>query len=338
MATKRIDYIDWLKGLSIICVVWFHAPHPEWINFSFRMPLFFLLSGIFFKIVPFRTYAARKTNQLLVPFVVFYVIYYFYMMLEYRISPTHADTEFDPGVFLDLFATHKDTTGFTVNTPLWFIAALINLQVMLHVLMKTLRRPWLVMTVALAVSAAGFCWLRFHESYFMFSRSLQFLGYYTFGHLYGKRLLRTVESGVRGRSILTGVSLAVMALAFLPATGEESPGQFAATYAFNISLVLALIVLFRYVSRVPALGFFHFFGRNSYVVLGLHYMLIQLAYSFMAIYGIERTQTMGLCILVATLLLLWPVINAANRYCPQLVGRQEAIDFGSLKRRILSLR
>lgn len=47
MVGKRIDYIDYLKGLSIIWVVWYHTVHPWFVDFSFRMPLFFLASGIF---------------------------------------------------------------------------------------------------------------------------------------------------------------------------------------------------------------------------------------------------------------------------------------------------
>lgn len=66
---RRVDYIDYLKGLSIIWVVWFHTVHPWFVDFSFRMPLFFLASGIFFKIVDIKTYVQKKTNQLLVPFV-----------------------------------------------------------------------------------------------------------------------------------------------------------------------------------------------------------------------------------------------------------------------------
>lgn len=48
MEKKRIEYIDLLKGFSIILVVWFHTAHPAVIDYSFRMPLFFLASSIFF--------------------------------------------------------------------------------------------------------------------------------------------------------------------------------------------------------------------------------------------------------------------------------------------------
>lgn len=337
MANKRIDYIDWLKGLSIICVVWFHSPHPEWLNFSFRMPLFFLLSGIFFKIVPFRTYAARKTNQLLVPFFVFYVIYYFYMMLEYKFSPTHEGVDFDPGIFFDLFAAHDGKTGFFVNTPLWFIAALINLQIMLHVLVRSLRKRWLVMTAGVALSLAGYYWILPHDSYFMFGRSLQYLGYYTFGHLYGRSILQVVEKSGRHRSMLTAVSIAVMAATVIIATGGDNPWQFPAAYVFNIALVMALIVLFRYVSRVRALRFFHFYGRNSYVVLGMHYMVVQMFYVIFAMTDTPCNLVSGICVMVVTMLLMVPMINLGNRYCPKLIGREAAINFSTLRRR-MSLR
>ena len=48
---KRIEYIDCIKGLTILWVVVYHfGPEniPEWVTIGYRMPLFFFLSGIFF--------------------------------------------------------------------------------------------------------------------------------------------------------------------------------------------------------------------------------------------------------------------------------------------------
>lgn len=49
---KRLDWIDCLKGLGIILVVWGHLNLPravEIIIYSFHMPLFFFISGYLFK-------------------------------------------------------------------------------------------------------------------------------------------------------------------------------------------------------------------------------------------------------------------------------------------------
>ena len=47
--SKRIDYIDLVKGIAIIGVVWSHTIHPQWYNVTYINALFFFLSGFFSK-------------------------------------------------------------------------------------------------------------------------------------------------------------------------------------------------------------------------------------------------------------------------------------------------
>lgn len=50
MATKRIDYIDAIKGFSVLWVVLYHFDLTGVaINAPLRLPLFFLVSGLFFR-------------------------------------------------------------------------------------------------------------------------------------------------------------------------------------------------------------------------------------------------------------------------------------------------
>ncbi|MEI3461824.1 MAG: acyltransferase family protein [Bacteroides eggerthii] len=77
----RIDFIDLAKGLCIQLVVLNHIIHicgyneyPLTDTFRiFRMPLYFFLSGLFFKTYEdFKGFAKRKINKLLIPFLFFY--------------------------------------------------------------------------------------------------------------------------------------------------------------------------------------------------------------------------------------------------------------------------
>lgn len=38
--SKRIDYIDLIKGIAIIGVVWSHTVHPQWYNVTYINALF----------------------------------------------------------------------------------------------------------------------------------------------------------------------------------------------------------------------------------------------------------------------------------------------------------
>lgn len=79
---QRIDYIDLAKGFCIIFVVMNHVSDyyklDLWINdfiTAFRMPLYYFLSGVFFKTYNgFSNFLKKKTNKLLIPFVFFYLV------------------------------------------------------------------------------------------------------------------------------------------------------------------------------------------------------------------------------------------------------------------------
>lgn len=92
-ATKRQNWIDVLKGIGIILVVFGHVysknPVSIWI-YSFHMPLFFALSGFIFaaysynKKVSFKDYFIKKLKSLIVPFILFRMILVLYWLAVER--------------------------------------------------------------------------------------------------------------------------------------------------------------------------------------------------------------------------------------------------------------
>ena len=71
----RVEFIDFAKGIWILLVIGLHTgAMPDslaWLG-MIRMPLYFVLSGLFFKDYGnFRGSVVRKVNKLLIPFVFF---------------------------------------------------------------------------------------------------------------------------------------------------------------------------------------------------------------------------------------------------------------------------
>ncbi len=91
---KRIEWIDLAKGICILLVVWWHIKElysnrgftdRSYLLYTanyFRMPLYFFLSGLFFKTYGgYLTFLIRKTNKLLIPFLTFAIIGIAYCLL-----------------------------------------------------------------------------------------------------------------------------------------------------------------------------------------------------------------------------------------------------------------
>ena len=77
---KRIVFVDLAKGICICLVVLLHvygesAGSAFEIMNLFRMPLYFVLSGLFFKPYSgFISFTKKKVNKLLLPFLITYLI------------------------------------------------------------------------------------------------------------------------------------------------------------------------------------------------------------------------------------------------------------------------
>ncbi len=332
MSGKRIDYIDYLKGLSIIWVVWYHTVQPWFVDFSFRMPLFFLASGIFFKVADIKTYVRKKTNQLIVPFIFFTIIYYVYLIVQYYLAKGSL-IDFDFGCIWGVFALHSGTESFTVNPPLWFICALLCQQILTWILVKTLRQRWLISLAAITISSIGCLYIQQLSTLFMFGRSLPYLVYYIFGHLYGKDLLKIIESkSTKSYSPLIGATVVYALSITLKYTTQINEPLL--TYFETFGLIIILIYLFKGIHYFRIAYPFWFYGRNSYIVLGVHeiYQTIFLI-MFTHLYG-EINILIGMLQTGLTLLLLWPTINLLNKHLPMLVGKAEIINFSVIKTKL----
>jgi fucose 4-O-acetylase-like acetyltransferase len=157
---KRIDYIDLLKGFAIFCVLWghslqylrngadfFHNPVFEFI-YSFHMPLFFLISGFFFKSslkLNFKNFLLKKSIQLLLPCFVWACL-----AMCMRLGKCFHNEIYN----LDLVQEIKSLTRW----PFWFLQELFMSYILIYVGYKILRKEWLVFILSIIfVLVVSFC-------------------------------------------------------------------------------------------------------------------------------------------------------------------------------------
>lgn len=320
---KRIEYIDYLKGLSVTWVVWFHTNHPDFVDYPYRIPLFFFVSGIFFKPYFWNIFWRKKVNQLIIPFILFYIIYYIYMiginLLKYR-SFSH----FDPCSILELFQTYTGNDTFIINPPLWFICALINLQILLYILTKCTLKKWIIFITSFVVSMVGIYYIKQVPTPFMIGRSLPFFIYYVTGYIGGKTLIKYLNCNKNYIiSIITGFAIWAVMHLIKGSTLTYSYIVEIFNYVEILSVIIMLLIIFSKIYHYPLLYPLKFFGVNSYIVLGMHEIYqttfrIVLENTFGSIsIGLGIIQT------IMTLLLLWPTILLFNKYIPSLVAKKD---------------
>ncbi len=157
---RRIEFVDLTKGICIILVVMSHIGgafdklDSHSMLAAFRMPLYFFISGLFFKSYEgFQGFALRKVNKLLIPFLFFYVGSF---LLKYTIWIVAPGTFQQPVSWSELLLIFQGHSLIKFNPPIWFLVALFNCNILFYLVHYLRKRVGLMFIAILLIGATGF--------------------------------------------------------------------------------------------------------------------------------------------------------------------------------------
>jgi uncharacterized membrane protein YcfT len=263
--TRRVDWVDYAKGMCIILVVMMHATlgvekavgqtgmlgsFIEWAR-PFRMPDFFMISGLFLArriTTPWRSYLDTKV----VHFAYFYVLW---MTIQFGLK--------GPGAMADggLFSTVQQyALGFVDPFgTLWFI----YLLAIFFVVTKWLRAvpPLMVFTLAALLEI-----LPVHSGWLVIDESAARYVYFFAGYWLAPFVFRSTEE------LWTRNVLAVLAMLYIWSTGHSMAMLSGASALPGMGLVLgfagcaAVITTAVLLARSGWADWLRHLGANSIVV------------------------------------------------------------------------
>ena len=318
---KRIEYIDLAKGLCICLVVMFHLAEAMHLTMPFneyqalfRMPLYYFLSGCFFKAYEgFGGFLRRKVNKLLVPFVFFYV----------TLSCLY------PRLMLDIFGSRHSNlqyseflTGFLrddfPNVPIWFLLALFGMNVLCYgllMLSQRTRRPSLAFVLSsfilsgLYLQYFGDCGGRYVYAIF---RNLPFfaVGYYVFRHT------TLLQPNRADRWLPLLIVAAVFCLWFFQV--YRLPLRLS-LYLCGFAGIYAIIMLAKWIGHLPLISYV---GRYSIMLLVTHSLLFH--WVLRSIGWISMPYALRFWVaLVFILLSYYAIIPFMRRFMPHVTAQQD---------------
>lgn len=147
METKRLSWLDSLRGFGIILITLGHLGCFELLErylYSFHVPLFFFISGYLYRrgTVPLKDYIKKKTDTIFIPFVAWTVLSTMVnVVLGYNLQP--------------LIEKALTICGkLTWNSPLWFLLVLYFVEILFALLDRLNQRTYfkaIIMVVSLIV-------------------------------------------------------------------------------------------------------------------------------------------------------------------------------------------
>lgn len=301
--------------------------------FTFDMPLYFFLSGLFFKIYGnIKDFTIRKTNTLLVPFFFFYFITCVCLKVLLSLCGIPMDGVDGPRVMWS-FVCNK----MLPNGPLWFLLCLFWMNIFFysaHIVSNKLgtnektKLLWLI-ALTLLCGIVGVLLGKHDVALPMFAdTALTCMPFFCAGYVFRKHT-QILYPNSRDKWLLPMMVLAAITtylfqggMFFWNNTFSVSPVKM---YIGGLTGTLAMMFLTKHIGHLPLISYW---GRYSLIILCTHYVIAQLlAYAFKEC---GMTAQLGdllslLVCLVCTLSVCTVLIPLCVNYLPWFTAQKDLI-------------
>ncbi len=314
---RRIEWIDLVKAVSVLLVVFMHASntlydlagpsgvtavlqHINHLLEPLRMPVFFLVSGMLASSAVHRPWSksGNRTLGMVYLYVVWMLLFFGFITLfgQAPSEPVTAIIFAKSGFwYLYAMALFFIIARLLRNQPAWAVVAVA--------LLPNILRPLTDQVLGQLVPGSLYTSMAMNLAFFL-------VGAY-FKDLVGG----LAEKATTWHAVVLGalaVSAGVLWLTAEPMNMHANAygTNFVLFYLSVLALTLFLILVGRLIDRLPTVDFL---GRNTLIVLGIHFPVILL---------LEKYVHNDLTVLVLTTLAMFPLIPPLNRWLPRLTGRK----------------
>lgn len=325
---NRIEFVDLAKGVCILLVVIFHLGIPLDIPKIdiLRMPLYFLLSGLFFKDYgSFSNFIIQKSNKILIPFIFFYFLsclYFNFLYKPFAPEGTAAMGFLDPFIKRDFF-----------NVTLWFLLSLFWANILFWLIYKIFVKEWMRAVSVFLIGVSGYLLFRNSIQLPLFiDPALTALPFFYMGYLLKKTPLlyknRFDKWSLPAAVLLYGVTL-LLPDVVLELRLNQVEGNIFLFYIEALFVVIALLLICKTIVKLPVLSYL---GRYSIIVLCTHIFIRAPFFFFMGISGgydiaLVKALTLGI-----TILSMYAFIPIGIRYLPYVTAQKNLIPFSFRKK------
>ncbi|MBO5950135.1 MAG: acyltransferase family protein [Fibrobacteraceae bacterium] len=278
--TNRLEFIDLAKGLCIMLVVFQHvtstfgvSDYPFKLGLaSFRMPLYFFLSGLFFKSYSgFLEFLEKKFNKLFIPFVFFFLTTS--CTLPYLLAYFNLRSFPKSDIWLSFFFQESFP-----NIPIWFLLGLFFVNLIFYALYilahQCFHKNWMRYLILFSI-LVGFvgCLLGYKQINLpMFLDSaMTALPFFLCGFLIYRYTPLVFPNKLDKWNLVFAISLLAVPLIFCNESVHYLENKISmsvfAMYAYGLSGTLGILLLSKKINKLPLVSYF---GRYSIIILLTH--------------------------------------------------------------------
>jgi len=330
--TQRIEYIDLAKGFCILLVVLYHLsffykvllPLDDfWI--TFRLPLYFFLSGCFFKAYGgFVDFVKRKTNKLLIPFVFFYILCAFLIpniAVRMGINMGHLPfSQFFSALYEEMYPAG----------PIWFLLCLFEINILFYLIYLVSQKHQQGNVILILLTSLIGCfgiYLGLHSINIPYNldSALSALPFFALGYVVFRKtdLLKPNRFDKYLPITITLAFLVALLFGryFSFATNEFPDYAWLTVYPCGALGVYGVVMLSKLLKHLPLVSYY---GRYSIMILVTHDTLFHFYAGILNRFGLE-VWPMLLINFGLTMLSYLAIIPFMRRFMPHVTAQKDVI-------------
>lgn len=333
---KRNDYTDFLKGIGIFLVILGHHNDPftgwtGWI-YSFHMPFFFILSGVFHNNGKnYYEFVKKKAKGLLIPYYTFAtILFMFWLGIGRKFGQAAINKTPIKECLIGIFyGTHvKGFSSLEWEMPLWFLLCLFVVSNMFYFLSKLSIKKVIFIEICFVIIA------KISRDYipielpWSFQRALVDVSFYSLGY-YGRDFIKD-ENGKK-YSLLKGMFFILLnILIYLNDDKFNILGKYNFYTVYLIGGLfgsLGIIEIFKNIKTNKKINKkIEYLGRNSLILLAFHSKAMTFI-KFVFMFILHKTMIEGNLLIdfiysILQVIVCIPIIKIINKYFYFVLGKK----------------
>lgn len=294
MNENRLYWVDKLKGLGMILVLIGHTSISSSLNkyiYTFHMPLFFFLSGYFFKNasdIKLITYIKYKFKKLCIPYFYWSIILFSIAFIEKKLG-INPNMDLKKNIIGVFYGNAIDGWLSMYNGPLWFLLCLFVTEILFYIIQKFSSKLAysLIFSTLIAYLDYKFISIRLPWS---INLALTAVIFYELGYMFRLNEAK-LNATLYKRRLYVFLLLSInFMLGFMLNIKTDMNMKIYGNYlAFIISAVSGILCYIYISKNTTIFNGFIFIGKNSLIFLALHmkmYYFIDLFFSKVLKYNI----------------------------------------------------
>lgn len=327
----RVNWIDQVKGFGIVLVVYGHNfPTIENYIYSFHMPLFFLLAGVFHPKKSKFFVIKKRIKQILIPYFLWsFLLYIFWYLIGRKFGESSLLDLSPMKNFIGIFFSQGGVEYMNWGVPMWFLPSLF-LTFFVFFFIQKIKNDILKIITNFICIAIGFLLPIFFDTYFFWSIDVSLVGlsFYSLGY-YSKKLILQ-EKKHKNYLLLLITLIFHIALSLLTSQKIDMYRSiYGNEFFFLLNAVCAIsfwVMLFKIFNPF---SFLSFFGKNTIPILALQIRSLTfiklLIVIFLGVKIFDFNEFEKGILVVLQLIVIYPFILLINKYAPIFNGKNKRI-------------